>query len=285
MGRSKRHHYVPQGLQKYFCSEDGKIWYSNRASLTEQFSKPEARNTSSAFQQRNFYTVLSSMDKPSDEVERKFYGKVDDQLGKTIAEVISFLSQGQVPQFRGQALESFKNLVLSLHRRSIDLAHKLDELKIGQSIIENTVADASENYGLNRDEVISELRLPNAKQLGRDIRVRAQTVRPDLELEALAAYQVSTIGAGGKSSFVLGSRMVYRISNGTSDSLGSKNVELWFPICPKYCLVLHALDEVASKIMTCPSRKIREVNEYIVSNCREIGSHSEKLLLSLLNRT
>lgn len=285
MGRSKRHHYVPQVLQKYFCSEEGKIWYSNRTSLTEQFSKPEARNTRSAFQQRNFYTVLSSEDESSDEVERKFYGVVDDQLGKTIAEVISFLSRGQAPQFIGQALESFKNLVLSLHRRSIDLTYKLDELKIGQSIIENTVADASEDYGLSRDEVISELRLPDAKQLGRDIRVRAQTARPDLELEALATYQVATIVAEGNSSFVLGSRMVYRISNGTSDSLGSKNVELWFPISPKYCLVLHTLDEVDAKIITCPIRKIREVNEYIVSNCHEIGSHSEKLLLSLLKRT
>lgn len=284
MGRSKRHHYVPQGLQKYFCNDDGKIWFAKRTSLTKQFSGLEARNTSSAFQQRNFYTVLSDLDQPSDEVEREFYGVVDDQVGKTIAEVVPIVSQGFAPRFRDQALESFKNLVIALYQRSVDLTQNHDELEIGQSIINNSVEDVSEKFGLSQDEAIKELNFPDAKQLGRDIRVRAQTVRPDLVLAALDAYQVATIVAEGKSSFVLGSRMVYRISNGTKDPLGSKNVELWFPITPKYCLILHALGEIALKPVVWPSNKVREINEYIVERCNEVGSHSDKLLLSLLNR-
>lgn len=282
MGRSKRHHYVPQGLQRYFCNDDGKIWYAKRSSLAERFPRIEPRNTDSAFQQRNFYTVLSDLDNPSDEVERLFYGAVDDQVGKVIAEVVPIVDNGNAPLFKGQPLESFKNTVLALHRRSIDLTKDHDEQGIGHSIIESTIANASAKLGLNRDEALRELRFPEPQKLGRNIRVRAQTVRPDLALDALEPYQVATIVAGDRSSFVLGSRMIYRISNGTSDKLGSKNVELWFPITPKYCLVLHALGNGVTEPIVWPGIKVREINEYIVERCHDVGSHSDKLLRSLL---
>ena len=284
MGRSKRHHYVPQALQKYFCNTNRRIWYAKRVSLADQFSKIEERNTDSAFQQRNFYTVLSDLDEPSDDVERKFYGVVDDQVGKTLAEVVPSVAEGYAPQFRGQALESFKHLVLALHRRSVDLTQKHDELQIGRRIIENTIADASDKLRLNRVDAMRVLQFPDARQLGRNTRVRAQTVSPDLLLEALADYQVATVVAEGKSSFILGSRMVYRISNGTNDLLGSRNVELWFPVTPKCCLVLHALGEVVAKPIIWPAAKVREINQYIFQNCQEVGSHSNKLLFSLLTR-
>lgn len=284
MGRSKRHHYVPQALQKYFCNTNRRIWYAKRVSLADQFSKIEERNTDSAFQQRNFYTVLSDFDEPSDEVERKFYGVVDDQVGKIIAEVVPIVAEGHSPLFRGEPLESFKHVVLALHRRSVDLTQKHDELQIGRRIIENTIADASDKLRLNRVDAMRVLQFPDARQLGRNTRVRAQTVSPDLLLEALADYQVATVVAEGKSAFILGSRMVYRISNGTNDLLGSRNVELWFPVTPKCCLVLHALGEVVAKPIIWPAAKVREINQYIFQNCQEVGSHSNKLLFSLLTR-
>lgn len=285
MARSKRHHYVPQGLQKYFCNEAGQIWYTKRASLSEEFETIEPRNTKSAFQERNFYTVLSDLDKPSDEIEREFYGVVDDQVGKTLAEVVEITKHGKAPRFRGEPLDSFKNLVLALHRRSVDITKDHNEFEIGEAIIESTIADASAKLGLTADEALKQLRFPDPKQLGRNVRVRAQTVEPKLALEALAKYDVATIVAEGKSSFILGSRMVYRISNGTNDPLGSKNVELWFPVSPKICLVLHALGQEILRPVVWPSRKVREINEYIVSKCHEVGSHSDRLLISLLGRT
>jgi hypothetical protein len=282
MARSKRHHYVPQALQKYFCNEFGQIWYAKRATLSEQFGKMEPRNTASAFKERNFYTVLSELDKPSDEVEREFYGTVDDQVGKTISEVVAIVNQSYAPQFSGEPLESFKNLVLALHRRSIDITKNHSELEIGQDIIKSTLADASVRFGLTVEQASEQIRFPDPKQLGRNVRVRAQTVRPDIALQALAPYGVATIVAEGRSSFILGSRMIYRISNGTTDPLGSKNVELWFPVTPRICLVLHALDVVTRKPVVWPGNKVREVNEHIVSRCHEVGSHSDRLLLSLL---
>jgi hypothetical protein len=285
MARSKRHHYVPQGLQKYFCNEAGQIWYTKRASLLEKFCTIEPRNTKSAFQERNFYTVLSDLDEPSDEIEREFYGVVDDQVGKTLAEVVEIARLGTAPRFYGEPLNSFKNLVLALYRRSVDITKDYNELEIGEDIIKNTVADASKKLGLTTDEALKQLSFPDRKQLGRNVRVRAQTVEPKLALEALAAHNVATIFAEGKSSFILGSRMIYCISNGTNDPLGSRNVELWFPISPKLCLVLHALEQQILGPIVWPSRKVREFNEYIVSRCHEVGSHSDRLLISLLGQS
>ncbi|HHW77827.1 MAG TPA: DUF4238 domain-containing protein, partial [Xanthomonadaceae bacterium] len=187
MARSKRHHYVPQGLQKYFCNEAGQIWYTKRASLSEEFETIEPRNTKSAFQERNFYTVLSDLDKPSDEIEREFYGVVDDQVGKTLAEVVEITKHGKAPRFHGEPLDSFKNLVLALHHRSVDITKDHNEFEIGEAIIESTIADASAKLGLTADEALKQLRFPDPKHLGRNVRVRAQTVEPKLALEGSVA--------------------------------------------------------------------------------------------------
>jgi hypothetical protein len=47
--------------------------------------------------------VLSEADEPSDEVERDFYGVVDDQVGKTISEVVEFVEQGYAALLRKSA--------------------------------------------------------------------------------------------------------------------------------------------------------------------------------------
>ena len=89
---------------------------------------------------------------------------------------------------------------------------------------------------------------------------------------------------GGLSNFWLVKYIgpIYRISNGTADRLGSENVEIWFPISPRYCLVLHALKNSPNSIITWPQRKVREVNEFIARESLEVGSHSNKLLRSVL---
>lgn len=273
---------MPRALQKYFCDKEGRIWFAKRESLNGAFSEAEPRSPNSAFQARNFYTVLGPDDRPSDEVEREFYGTVDDQVGKTISEVTPILERKQAPLFSGVALDSFKNLVLALHLRTIDITRKHDEEAIGSEIIRGTISEAAKKFGVNEEDVRSAQKFPDPMILGRSVRVRAQTVRPDLSLDALKKYSVSAVSAEKKSSFILGSRIVYRISNGTADTLGSKNVEIWFPITPKHCLVLHALEREFNQPIVWPRDRIRQINEHIVDSCLEVGSHSEDLLRSLL---
>lgn len=280
--RSRNHHYVPKALQKNFWESQEKIWYAKRSSVKEKFLTVELRNCSSAFKRRDFYTVLDGSDKLSDIAERDFYGIVDDQLGKTLFETIPILDSGNLPLFHGIPLESFKHLITVMFKRTLDMASKQSDDDTGNSIIDGTLKEVGKFHGISIEQAREVIKFPPARHLGRTVRVNAQTSYSENILEALRDYRVAAVSAASGSSFILGSKMIYRISNGTADRLGSENVEIWFPISPRYCLVLHALKNSPNSIITWPQRKVREVNEFIARESLEVGSHSNKLLRSVL---
>lgn len=232
--------------------------------------------------------MLDDVDRPSDLVERKFFGAVDNHLGDMIPEAIEILDSGNPPLFRGIPLDSAKHLFVALFRRSIDIASTMDETLAGQEIFDSVVEDVKANFGEKfdaaLDAALKDYQFPLPNHMGRNVRVRAQVSDPARIIDALEKYQIAAVRADEGCAFVLGSRMVYRISNGTKDKLGSENVEIWFPISPRYALVLHALRQKPSAIIRWNSRAVREVNQYICRSCLGVGSHSEKLLSSLLRR-
>lgn len=284
LARSKRHHFVPQALQRQFLTDDGRIWYASRPSYDVPFSDPEALSTKGAFWRRNFYTVLDDRDAPSDLVEEKFFGPVDNHLSQVVNEALEILREGERPRFRGDPLESIKHLVIALYRRSIDTASTMDEALVGRELIDSVLERARSELGEDFEKAVESLSFPLPMHMGRDVRVRAQVSDPTLLIEALAGYRIAVVRAEGGSSFILGSRMVYRISNRTNDKLGSENIEIWFPISPRYALVLHALRTDPDDIIEWKKSGVRSVNEYICRHCLAVGSHSQKLLSSLLRR-
>jgi Protein of unknown function (DUF4238) len=273
---------VPKGLQRYFNCAPEKIWYAKRDSIQQAFLDVELRNIGSAFRKRDFYSILDENDRLSDDAERNFYGPVDDHLGKLLEETISILESGRAPIFKGETLESFKSLVVALTMRSIDAVLPHNDDDIGKGIIEGTLADSARVHGISPDEARKLIVFPSSKHLGRNVRVNAQIAYPGLLLDALTEYRVAVVSTEARTAFILGSKMVYRIANGTKDVLGSENVELWFPMSPRYCLVLHAIKNDLNGITILPRDKVREVNEFIIRECLEVGSHSESLICSLL---
>lgn len=280
--RSKIHHYVPKVLQRQFCCGKEQIWYSSRQG--DKLSSPELRNISSTFQKRNYYTVLEGGE-PSDIVERKFFGEIDDYLGRILPMLVENLKQKIVPTFEEKARTSLDQVVFQLIKRTPDFLSQYQDEEKGREVLQaeldfelNANASAARINQIRRD-------LENKNLLvcyGRHVRVRAQISPSQKVEEVLKEFQIRWARSTGKQSFVLSSQIAYRVGNGGSNGLSNPNMEIWMPISPKFALVM--LRDPTGKvpdIANVTRDHMREINEYAAQNSDAIASHSEKLLASL----
>lgn len=163
-GRSRRHHFVPKAIQRYFSENRKNIWFTS-CDKFGKYSKPEWRNIESTFQRHDFYTVLNDVGLPTDHVEKEFYGKIDDHLGDLLKELHGTLDSGAMPVFEGWVLESLQNLFMVLATRS---THSLtgsshDDLQQGaeyvNKIIERiTEVDLRDNSLKHYEDALSDKR-------------------------------------------------------------------------------------------------------------------------------
>jgi hypothetical protein len=185
--------------------------------------------------------------------------------------------------FGAEATARIRDLIAYLHKRSIDIApSEIDEFT-GAEVIRSTLEDARNHPELSSAN-LSEENFPTPTDIGRSVRVRAQLSDIDEFRERTSEYIATLVQPSKRKGFILGSRMVYRITNKTGEPLGSPNCELWFPIAPSMAIVLLHKTLKAPSMNNLPDNQVREVNEYIVKECMQIGGHSYQLLASLLKQ-
>lgn len=282
--RSKHHHFVPKVLQRSFCFEGERIWYVERNS-DGRFMCPEPRNIRSCFRSRNYYTVLAD-GKPSDLVERKFYGKIDDYLGRILPEFFASFGRNEVPTFSGRPLESLRNVIFEMIKRTPEFTKDYNEIDIGKEIVERELISLGK--GDPNPQRVQQLEgelndQQKLLELGRTVRVRSTIQRSKQVESMLEDFVVRWAISRSKHSYVLSSKIVHRIGNGGSNGLSNPNMEIWMPISPKIAIVL--LRDPESKIpLTVTDRmsSIRKLNEHAVENSQQIASHSRKLIESLV---
>ena len=282
--RAKIHHYLPQGLQKYFLDENGQIWYSERQN-DGKFSDPEPRNTSSTFKTRDYYTVYED-GKLSDRIEKDFYAVIDNFLSEFLNEIHASLDAGKVPLISGDTLGSIQKIAYHLIARTPSFSEKFDDYQIGRDIVEGTITDALEAKLSTREVNVLREELKNTKHLrnlGRTVRVKAQAQPTKLIFDTLQEFDVRYSICKGRHSFILSGLGAYRIGNGGPNGLSNPNMEIWLPISPKRALVL-VRDPGKHIPLIVPENRnhIREVNEFAVARSNQIASHSVRLLNSLV---
>lgn len=281
---SKNHHIVSKVLQRRFAASDQKIWYSKKDS-NGLFAGPALQNIENnrTFNRRHYYSVLQGS-KVSDSVEREFYGKLDDYWGKVLPETDAIFAAGRIPLFNGEALSALQTTVFEMAKRTPDFVTNVDDVATGRDYIESILL-CGEQILSDGERRRYELELSNEEQLkkyGRDIRVRATLSRSQAVEESLERLQARWVIADRRCSFVLSSRMVYRVGNGGPNGLSNPKAEIWFPISPHRAIVLLRDDtEKVPQLNVISQKKMREINEYAVRNSWALGASSERLLYSL----
>lgn len=283
--RATNHHVVPQVLQKAFSIQNDpkRVWRAKR-SENGTYKDPERKLIEKAFVVRDYYTILEN-EGLSDRIERNFYGPIDDFLGRLLPEVLDALTRGAVPRFSPQALSSLREVVLRMAMRTPDFVPGHDDVEMGRQVAAGTLSSLPEDVSAaDREKLLSILDEPRKlREIGRSVRVKA-TLNLSPRIDAsLSDLDVRWAVSSTKHSYILASRMAYRIGNGGQNGLSNPNMEIWMPISPKTALVLlrDPKNEVPHIVGDSPDH-IRKVNEYAVRNSFEVASHSKELLASLL---
>ena len=286
--RAKRHHIVPQILQKQFGirGDEQRVWRSKRDEDSERFQALERKLIKNTFVINDYYTVLEN-DQRSDVIERKFYGPIDDYLGNLLPQVLQILEAGDIPDFSSEALESIRQVVMHMAKRTPDFLEEHNDIEMGRELVKDTLKYGSGEIPVSyRKELEADLiNTARLKDIGRDIRVKATLENSTRINDVLSEFVPRWVISQTKHSYILASRMVYRIGNGASNGLINPNMEIWMPISPKIALVLlrDPDNNIPHVFIDTPAR-IRRVNEYAVKNSFEVASHSEALLKSLLRQ-
>ena len=285
MPRSKNHHFVPKVMQKPFAAQSKLIWYSTRNS-EGLFGRPELKSIGKTFRIRDYYTVLNG-DNRSDTIEKKFYGPIDDYLGRLLPNVFEAFDRREIPTFTSVSLDSIRKVILEIAKRTPDFIKKHSDVETGRQIVEASVLSIpTSTESARRSQLLKDLQDPQRlKDYGRDVRVRA-TIRRSLKIEdALQSFSVRWAVSETRHSYILSSMMAYRIGNGGSNGFSNPNMEIWMPISPKISLVLaqDPMNSIPLMVIDTPAH-IRQVNEYAVQNSEQIASHSRELLESLIGK-
>lgn len=280
--RSKNHHFVPIVLQKQFASEQDakRIWFAEKEKV---FRAPELKKFEKAFYKRNYHTVLLN-DGPSDIIEKKFYGQIDNFFGKFLPAVAGAIEAGQAPNLSYQSVESIRMSVFEMVKRSPEFSKKYDDLEVGKQALQEILTTLSENgkYDERDKQLKAYSNDHRLRELGRDIRNRAILPMSDQMKNALGERDIRWAVSKTKNSFILSSLLVYRIGNGGRNGLINPNSEIWMPISPKICLILLKDPfNMVPLVNHLDAKKIREINEFAAQNSSQIGSHSQRLIESI----
>lgn len=277
MARSKRHHYIPQSFQNRFCRPDGKLWYAQRVDA-QKFSLYE-RTPFGCFWSSNLNTTMVD-GKPSDELEREFWGNVDNTMADFVRWVDDSFSMSIPPKLLGQDLRYFGLFFALIARRSPDATELPNADEVGEQY-QTQIKKMMQEMGHEAKPKYDDKNW--LRQIGRDILARAKAEYPTLVVEALGNYSVRWAIPEKRASFILGSKNVYRAYNGGSGHLEDPRTELFWPLSPKLALVMLQIPD-RSFPMVVPARTemVREWNLSICAGSSAIGSHSEKLMRSLL---
>lgn len=280
--RAKRHHIVPQTLQRPFCDHEGKLWFAEK-NAAGTFKEPELRSPNGAFWVRDYYTVLED-DAPSDVIETGFYGNLDNFLGQLIPQFNLRLEASEAPVMDVELQNALKVAIFELIKRTPDFI-KVSDYDVGLEFLEGVLAEEGKGTVTNdrRAELRAELDKPHKiKARGRDIRVRGSLSRSGNVEEALKSRSFRYVVAKKGHSFILSNAIAYRIGNGGSNRLQNPESEIWMPISPRFAIALVA-DPTKKIPLICESDRdhVREINEYAASQSRSIASHSKKLIDSI----
>lgn len=280
--RTRRHHIVPQVLQRTFCNPDGRLWYSEH-DIDQRFLELSERTPKGCFWKRDYYSILEG-DALSDVVEREFYGRIDNFLGNLLPEVMRSFSAGFVPNFERETLDRLKKVIFEMIKRTPDFLKKLNDIETGREIVQAELYKDPQLSASRKAKLECELACEvTLKNLGRNVRVQGVLRRNKKVEDALSEFQVRWARIQDGSSFILSSQMAYRIGNGGPNGLINPDMEIWMPISPKLAVVL--VRDPSGKIPLVVSERrdhVRKVNLYAIDNSFAVASRSSKLLHSLI---
>ena len=279
MSIPKRHHFVPQMLQRRFANSNGQLYFFNKRC-------PEDGVRSSApinlFVEKHLYSIKEKSGKKNPELEARLSeleGYADGIIRK-----IEVAAANGVPPGLIEVERSIWDLFFYVSwKRTPDCFVNTDALTDFDKTLSASVGDFEreirsltdlEREELNNPEVLSRIK-HNAR-----VEAVGSGSGEVMELLRRKGIAVLRIEAPNKS-FVLGSSPVVKLTLPGHTHISDPTVEVWFPISPKLAVSPAYSSGEERLISIRDAKNIRYINEAIAKQSTVFAGNNERLVNSL----
>ena len=284
--RSKRHHYIPEFLQKHFCDADGMLWYGIRDTQVVRRVSPD-----NAFVQKDLYTSYTQAHErsediayePDDGFERRFAEGIENRAAPAIERLIAgtrhLVSSGGtdlLDQLSPAEITTCKQLLISLMNRT--------PAAIESAIVRSGARSSQAMWKLVRQELG---RFPKPVQdefFHRYLRSAAVDVASSSHRDVPGGIDLNGCGlvvaaySSPQRRFILGSCGAAVLPD-AEDDLGGD----WLPISPDQAIGLH--DDPANLRLHKDWEGLRRrINEALAKRSKLIAGDSKSLVTRMLQK-
>lgn len=282
--RSKRHHYIPEFLQKHFCDADGMLWYGIRDTRVVRRVSPD-----NAFVQKDLYTSYRQAHErsediayePDDGFEHRFAEGIENRAAPAIERLIAGtrhrVSSGStdlLDQLSPAEITACKQLLISSMNRTPDA--------IESAIVRSGARSNQAIWKLVRQELG---RFPKPVQdefFHRYLRSAAVDVASSSHRDVPGGIDLNGCGlvvavySSPQRRFILGSCGAAVLPD-AKDDLGGD----WLPISPDQAIGLH--DDPANLRLHKDWKGLRRrINEALAKRSKLIAGDSKGLVERML---
>ncbi|MCJ2108256.1 DUF4238 domain-containing protein [Methylobacterium sp. E-041] len=273
----RRHHYIPQMVQRRFAGSDGQLWSFDKRHPERGV---ERRPIKRLFQVRHLYTIRRR-DGTRDTTTETRLSAIESRAGPVLERVIKDARAGRLTTFSQADQRALVDLLIAQHRRSPDLHRGVLIRRSVDSIIADGMAQWEALHGSPSAEERAFLASPKFIERARRDAMAEGAASP-LETATPAMLQrgfaVARITAP-RRAFILGSTPFARfMAMGTRrQDLGDPGAELWMPVA--WDVAICSVGRAGySAFIDADDPRIRKMNRAVVGSSTVFASASRDLV-------
>jgi hypothetical protein len=278
MNTPKRHHYVPEFLQRQFVNETGGLWTFDYRNREKGIWCGTGDNL---LVEGHLYSYINS-DGTKDVSLERWFSELEGISGPIVEKLIGSARKGVLPGLSRTERETWDFFLYQQWRRVPDLFASLLSPEQHQREIEELLDELHAAGRPVTNYERSELLAPTSlKRMRRNVRVATLKTGSGTVLSTLAARGIAVARISNpRKSFILGSRPVVKLTLPGVTELSDPRVELWLPISYD---VMVGLGSIEHQEMLVPvnARQVRHQNEALAMQSSQIIGRSRELVQSL----
>jgi hypothetical protein len=274
----KRHHFVPEMLQKRFVADDGRLFYFDKSAPEKGVRSTSAGNL---LLQGHLYSIHNS-DGTKDVSLELNYGRLESATDPIISQLVHAVRSRTLPTLTQRDKEILCFFLYQQWRRTPDFLDSVVPPSSMGALMDETIQEYETTVGkpISAEKRNEMMRPEKLKEFRQYARVRSLRRASKEVLKLIEGKAICFGAATGRQSFVLGSNPVLKVVNGEDHQLGNPAVEVCLPIHPQIVLAMvgRTGDE---KIVELSAKAVRFYNEAIVKKSRLFVGRSRELIHSL----
>jgi len=279
MSYPKRHHFIPQMLQRRFANPNGQL-YSFDKRRSEDGVNPG--NPANLFVEKHLYSIKRKSGDKDPELEIRL-SKVEGAADSVIRKIEEAAANGRAPELSKEERDIWDLFFYVQWKRTPDCFESTKALVEFDETLQRSIGEFEHKSRLLTGAEREELKDPVAiSGLKHNAKVGAVGLGSGEVTKALADKGVAILKIEAPNkNFILGSYPVAKLASPGHAHISDPTVEIWLPISPKLAVSPGYAKGEERLIPTRNAKVIRCINEAIAKQSTVIAGSNEKLIVSL----